>query len=404
MKIFISLILSILALHGFSQEVIDTTFSVSSGQFYTFNASEYSGLVIKNPSTGQYILLGNDSIPVIEDPHSETSTTISLRKEQIEIKFYSGEYSGQMTFYFISIKKLPANLRTRSTSSDTCNPEIVPPSVWRNGLNPPSYTPSKSNTSHIIVHHAATSNSDTDPYQTVRNIYVHHTQVNGWSDIGYNYLIGRDGTIFQGRDSKGLFDPDYTIGAHMCGKNAYTMGICMLGNYVSEAPTEAALNSLSKLIAWKSNKDNIEIMGSSLHAIGPGSAGIPDRQLNHVAGHREGCQSGYTVCPGDALFGLLPEVRDVSEEFKNDLCSDSIPTSNEEPEPVLFPNPTSESFEANFEWDTVYVYDLTGKMILTQSSEYETKIALPPLKPGMYICAFLLSEDRYRYLRLLVKK
>lgn len=404
MKIFISLILFILALKGFCQEVIDTTFAVAPDQFYSFNTSGYSGLVIRNPSGGQFIISGNDSVPVVRDPHSETSSSISLNVNQPFLRFYSGEYSGQITIYFFSIKTLLSNQRISSILSDTCNPEIVPPSVWRNGLTPPSYTPSKTETSHIIVHHAATSNSDTDPYQTVRNIYVHHTQVNGWSDIGYNYLIGRDGTIFQGRDSKGLFDPDYTIGAHMCGKNAYTMGICMLGNYVSEKPTEAALQSLRKLIAWKSNKDDIEIMGSSLHGIGPGSANLPEGQLNHVAGHREGCKSGYTECPGDALYGLLPVVRSESQYMKSDLCKDSTSKPLEEPEPVIFPNPTSKSFEANFEWDTVYVYDLRGKMILRQSSEYETEITLPPLEPGVYICAFLLSEDRYRYLRLLVGK
>lgn len=45
---------------------------------------------------------------------------------------------------------------------------------------------------------------------------------NGWSDIGYHYVIRRDGTVERGR-------PDEKVGAHVHGHNENSLGICMVG-------------------------------------------------------------------------------------------------------------------------------------------------------------------------------
>jgi hypothetical protein len=44
----------------------------------------------------------------------------------------------------------------------------------------------------------------------------------GWSDIGYHYVILRDGTLEEGR-------PLEIVGAHCEGQNAHSVGICMIG-------------------------------------------------------------------------------------------------------------------------------------------------------------------------------
>lgn len=48
----------------------------------------------------------------------------------------------------------------------------------------------------------------------------------GWNDIGYHFLIDRDGTVAAGR-------PLGTIGAHVQGHNTGTIGICLLGGHGS---------------------------------------------------------------------------------------------------------------------------------------------------------------------------
>ncbi len=392
-----------------AQSVRDTLIDVTSDTWYNFTIGSYSGISVKlddSAFSDQRLLIENSSpITLEQDPHSDVSAPLIFASDSKHMAFYSGSYSGRVTFYFLSIERVPEYQRiSRSAATgDDCLPDIIPPSIWRSGLSAPDYTPSSTRTEHIIVHHAATSNHDPDPYQTVRSIYVQHTQINGWSDIGYNYLIGRDGSIFQGRDNKGLFAPDYTIGAHMCGKNAGTMGICLLGNYVNEAPTAAALKSLEQLIAWKCGKDNIDITGSSLHAIGP--SGEPDRHLAHIAGHREGCRAGYTECPGDGLFAMLPKIRLQSETLLKDACVNipidpAIPDDSLLAKHLIFPNPSSDFIETNFAWDTMMIYDLSGKLFTVHTKQIG-KIGVHHLQPGVYICQFIYS-GRDRYLRLLV--
>jgi N-acetylmuramoyl-L-alanine amidase len=45
---------------------------------------------------------------------------------------------------------------------------------------------------------------------------------NGWDDIGYHYVIRRDGTVEAGRDED-------VPGAHVVGYNAHSIGICLVG-------------------------------------------------------------------------------------------------------------------------------------------------------------------------------
>ncbi|RJE81262.1 N-acetylmuramoyl-L-alanine amidase [Paracoccus sp. JM45] len=56
-------------------------------------------------------------------------------------------------------------------------------------------------------------------------------KANGWSDIGYHWIIDRDGTVLAGR-------AETVIGAHTIGKNTGTIGICLIGGYGS-AETDA---------------------------------------------------------------------------------------------------------------------------------------------------------------------
>jgi uncharacterized protein with LGFP repeats len=52
-----------------------------------------------------------------------------------------------------------------------------------------------------FVHHTASSNDYTREQAAamVRGIYAYHVKSNGWSDIGYNYLVDRYGRAYEGR-------------------------------------------------------------------------------------------------------------------------------------------------------------------------------------------------------------
>jgi hypothetical protein len=60
----------------------------------------------------------------------------------------------------------------------------------------------------------------------LRSFYAFHTQSRGWSDLGYNVLVDRFGTAWEGR--WGGLDKA-VIGSHAGGFNTDTTGISMIG-------------------------------------------------------------------------------------------------------------------------------------------------------------------------------
>lgn len=188
--------------------------------------------------------------------------------------------------------RLSVAIADQSPSACPCAlPEVSPRSAWCPG-SCPAGSPASTDVTHLIVHHSAGTNNTNDWAAIVRVIYDLHVTGNGWDDIGYNYLIDPNGVIYEGRGND-------IRGAHFCGSNSGTMGVCMLGTFTEVTPTPAALESLAKLLAWKSCDRDLNPLGSAYHA-------SSELTLPHIAGHRQGCA---TACPGDAFYPLLPSVR-----------------------------------------------------------------------------------------------
>jgi hypothetical protein len=166
--------------------------------------------------------------------------------------------------------------------------------------------------SHLIVHHSAGNNTATDWNAVVLSIWNYHTGTNGYSDIGYNWLIAPNGQLYEGRGSNSL--TQNVTGAHFCGTNAGTMGVCMIGTYTNVDITSDARNTLTKLLAWKCCQAGIPPVGTALHA----SSGLT---LNRISGHRDGCS---TECPGNALYPTLPALR-TAVQNSIDTCGNAAP-------------------------------------------------------------------------------
>ena len=76
------------------------------------------------------------------------------------------------------------------------------------------------------------------------------------------------------------------------------MGVCMMGNYMTVAPSDTAWATLERIFAWKAVESNINP-----------SANAPLSDLGSIPvvnGHRSGCA---TDCPGDMSFNRLPALR-----------------------------------------------------------------------------------------------
>ena len=167
----------------------------------------------------------------------------------------------------------------------------------------PTYAPA---VGLVIVHHTAGRNdySRSEAPAIVRGIQLFHVRGNGWNDIGYNFLVDRFGTIYEGRF--GGVDRN-VVGAHAQGFNTGSVGIAVLGTYGSSAPSRAAQEAVARLIAWRLDLAHVDPL-SSLEFVSGGSdrfASGAEVELGAVSGHRD---TGRTECPGDLLYARLEAI------------------------------------------------------------------------------------------------
>lgn len=83
-------------------------------------------------------------------------------------------------------------------------------------------------TDHIVIHCSATK-----PTMDIgaREIRMWHKQ-QGWLDVGYHFIIRRDGTVEEGR-------PVDTIGSHVKNHNSNSVGVCLVGGVDEKMKPEA---------------------------------------------------------------------------------------------------------------------------------------------------------------------
>ncbi|WP_453984236.1 N-acetylmuramoyl-L-alanine amidase [Brevibacterium casei] len=171
----------------------------------------------------------------------------------------------------------------------------------------------------VFLHHTAGSNSYTQAQAPgiIRGYLTYHTQSRGWCDIGYNFLVDRFGTIYEGR--AGSIDKAIT-GAHASGFNSYTIGVAVLGTYNSSAPSSAAQRAVERVVAWKANMFAFSPTGSmTLTSGGGGTSKYPEGRkvtLKTVSGHRD---TSYTDCPGTAFYNRLGAIRTAAGQLQSSL-------------------------------------------------------------------------------------
>jgi hypothetical protein len=95
----------------------------------------------------------------------------------------------------------------------------------------------RTNTTEIILHHSQYKHGT-----NAKEIKSWHKQ-RGFSDIGYHYVILKDGTIEEGRDLD-------LVGAHCSGSNEESIGICIDGNFSVQIPLPAQIIALDKLVGY----------------------------------------------------------------------------------------------------------------------------------------------------------
>ncbi|XP_055603466.1 peptidoglycan-recognition protein 2-like [Uranotaenia lowii] len=133
---------------------------------------------------------------------------------------------------------------------------------------------------YVVIHHTATAICSEMPVckATVKSIQDQHQKMNGWSDIGYNFLIGNGGVVYEGIGW-------HRVGAHTRGYNSKSLGIAFIGEFTHDLPSARALRAVNKLLEC----------GVSLGELHPDYMLYGARQIS------------ATASPGTALYGDLQE-------------------------------------------------------------------------------------------------
>ncbi|MEV7603276.1 peptidoglycan recognition protein [Kitasatospora sp. NPDC089797] len=160
----------------------------------------------------------------------------------------------------------------------------------------------------VFVHHTATATdyACSDAPRVIRAIYQYHVKTSGWRDIGYNFLVDRCGTVYEGR-AGGIDQPVH--GAHTLGFNTDSSGVAAIGTYVDADPPQPLLDGLAALAAWKLGLTGQSADGRTKLTSASDASRYPKGtavDFDAVSGHRDAFN---TECPGKALYARLPALR-----------------------------------------------------------------------------------------------
>ncbi|XP_049433088.1 peptidoglycan recognition protein 5 [Epinephelus fuscoguttatus] len=141
----------------------------------------------------------------------------------------------------------------------------------------------KGTAQRVFIHHTANPSCKDQKACMDRLVSIQrvHMTERGFDDIGYNFLVGPDGTVYEGRGWA-------VVGAHAKKNNHDSLGIAFMGNFDNDTPSAEAMSSVKKLLKLGVCEGNLTPKFTLL-------------------GHRD---VGDTKCPGDKLYAALPQLRD----------------------------------------------------------------------------------------------
>jgi N-acetyl-anhydromuramyl-L-alanine amidase AmpD len=202
------------------------------------------------------------------------------------------------------IASLQDRVRTLSTEAYSFGLELVPqpsrpgratigqPSIKNLSETLPRHSSKKYGTrsldaiEYLVIHHSAVP-----PSVGPQRIAQYHVTRQDWPGIGYHFLVGADGTLYQGNTLE-------TVSNHSANMNTPAVGICFLGSFMKEVPPQTQIEAGAHLTAWLMQE-----------------LGVP---LNKVRGHKEFMD---TACPGTQWLSekrwkdmLFQEIAAVLEE------------------------------------------------------------------------------------------
>ncbi|MFG2947760.1 peptidoglycan recognition protein family protein [Streptomyces adustus] len=236
----------------------------------------------------------------------------------VALALYAGGGDGAATASLAARPEHPAVSPSPHSAHTAAKPRIVPRSAWLDATAshpqpPPRYD---DKVVAVFIHHTDSPNgyACADAPRIIRYLYSGQTGARDWDDIGYNFVVDRCGTIYEGR--AGGVDRAVT-GAHTQGFNHRTAGIAALGTFTDGvAVPKAMTDSIAALAAWKLGLADIDprikvrlVSSNNLSRYPAGQAAM----LPSLAAHQDGFM---TSCPGAALIAKLPSIREAAARLQ----------------------------------------------------------------------------------------
>ena len=257
--------------------------------------------------------------PVIEDASATDNQGTQVDPAAMTLSASPAPVAQPAAASVASPATAPATVPVVAPAATTANGlpvAVTTRAEWGANASYMSWDPEYARAGHVVVHHTAGTNSYSagQSASIVRGIYYYHAVVLDWGDIGYNFLVDKFGTVFEGRSGSVAAPAGrMSIGAHARGVNTGTMGISMMGDYSTVSPSDAQLSSVGKMAGWFLKRAGIsDVTGwAGLHVwtterYQAGST----ISMPRILGHRD---VGYTTCPGNVGYSKLGAIRAIAK-------------------------------------------------------------------------------------------
>jgi hypothetical protein len=165
-----------------------------------------------------------------------------------------------------------------------------------------------------FVHHTAGSNNYTpsESPAVVRGLYSYYVNTLKYADMGYNFLVDKYGTIYEGRAGS-ITKP--VRSAASGGFNTNTLAVVAMGNFESAPASDALVRGISKVLAYRLSRYHRDPFGRKQLTAEVGSSKYSAGtkvSFKVISGHRD---SQLTACPGGNLYRELPAIRRLANGY-----------------------------------------------------------------------------------------
>lgn len=223
------------------------------------------GVKYDTPDTARFVLQRNEVREVRTVPEGEAFNWYGYHFGVLSVNPLGGVLAGGLTELEVgTIASMPVGRAAVRETGDALQRLRVPHRIR-----------------HITLHHSGSQEPltpDKDPVKLLRDLQSWGAEDRNWWDLPYHFLIGLDGTVYEGRDPRyaGETNTQYDPRGHLL--------ISVLGNYNKQKPTAAQLDAIADLMAWAVVEYDIP--------------------LQHIGGHGDWAD---TSCPGRYLQSYLED-------------------------------------------------------------------------------------------------